>query len=261
MIPKVIHYCWFGGAAKPESVLYCIKSWKKYCPDYQIVEWNEENYPLKNVPNYVMQAYKAKKWAFMTDYVRLQIVYENGGIYMDTDVELKKSLDDLLCYDAYFGFEDGRNVNTGQGFGAKKNSMIIHDMMMDYHDISFVLPDGSFDLTPCPQRNTASLVKYGLSQDDTRQILMDNILILPSIYLCPKDYNTGLIKKSKKSYSIHHYDASWYSEEERARWKKNQKKSQFMEPIYRMRVLRYNVMNKILGKDGYRKLKKFLKKD
>ena len=119
-IPKVIHYCWFGHNPKPEQALSCIASWKEKCPDYQIIEWNEDNYDISSAPLYVRQAYQEKKWAFVTDYVRLQVVFENGGIYLDTDVELKKSLNALLGYRAYFGFEDATYINTGLGFGAKQ---------------------------------------------------------------------------------------------------------------------------------------------
>lgn len=105
MIPKKIHYCWFGGAPKTKLGMKCIKSWKKHCPDYEIIEWNEDNFDFSEAPLYVRQAYEAKKWAFVTDYVRLKVVYDNGGIYMDTDVKLKKILDPLLTNSAYFGFE------------------------------------------------------------------------------------------------------------------------------------------------------------
>ena len=110
MIPKIIHYCWFGRNPKPKLAEKCIKSWKKYCPEYEIIEWNEDNYDLSSAPLYVRQAYEAKRWAFVTDYIRLQVIYENGGIYLDTDVELRKSLDPLLVHQAYFGFEDEKNI-------------------------------------------------------------------------------------------------------------------------------------------------------
>ena len=148
-IPKIIHYCWFGGKPKPELAEKCIKSWKKHCPDYEIREWNEDNYDLAAAPLYVRQAYEAKKWAFVTDYVRLQVVYECGGIYLDTDVELKKNLDSLLGYSAYFGFEDGKWIATGLGFGAEQGTPILQELMDDYRDIPFLLEDGSEDAGYC----------------------------------------------------------------------------------------------------------------
>ena len=132
MIPKKIHYCWFGHNQLPESAKKCINSWKKFCPSFDIIEWNEENFNIDACPQYVKDAYSQKKWAFVTDYVRLKVVYENGGIYFDTDVELISRIDSLLKYNAYFGFEDGVYVNTGLGFGAVKGMGIIK---MDFHFI------------------------------------------------------------------------------------------------------------------------------
>ena len=117
MIPRKIHYFWFGGNEKPAKVKKCINSWKKYCPDYELVEWNESNFDVHCMP-FVEQAYNAKKYAFVSDVARLIVVYEQGGIYMDTDVEVIKPLDDLLENKAYMSFENNENVNTGQGFGA-----------------------------------------------------------------------------------------------------------------------------------------------
>lgn len=126
-IPKIIHYCWVGGANKPKSVQYCIDTWKKYCPDYEIIEWNEDNYDFsKN--QYMKEAYNSKKWGFVPDYARLDIIYQHGGIYMDTDVEMVASLDSLLEYEGFFGFENTGNgqfyVNCGHGFGAVPNHPI-----------------------------------------------------------------------------------------------------------------------------------------
>lgn len=216
MIPKIIHYCWFGRNPKPKLAEKCIRSWKKYCTDYEIIEWNEENYDLNAAPLYVRQAYEAKKWAFVTDYVRLQVVYEHGGIYMDTDVELIKPLDSLLSYNAYFGFEDERFIATGLGFGARKHTSILKELMDDYQDATFLLPDGRYDATPCPQRNTEIFLRHCLVEDGSRQILDGDILILPPIVLSPIDFETKLRRYSADTISIHWYDASWQTEEERA---------------------------------------------
>lgn len=137
MIPKTIHYCWFGRNPKPALAQKCLQSWKKHCPDYTIMEWNEDNYDISSAPLYVRQAYGAKKWAFVTDYVRLHVVHDHGGIYMDTDVELKKNPDALLEHSAYFGFEDGQYVNTGLGFGAVPGHPILKEIMYDYIGIPF----------------------------------------------------------------------------------------------------------------------------
>ena len=150
MIPKVIHYCWFGGNAKPASVLKCIESWKKYCPGYEIKEWNEENFRIED-NLYCKQAYDAKKWAFATDYARLVIVYNNGGIYLDTDVEVIKPLDDLLNHKFFIGRQQGFQVNTGSGFGAEKGHPVLKRMIDDYEDIPFIDENGEMDLLTCPK--------------------------------------------------------------------------------------------------------------
>lgn len=217
MIPKIIHYCWFGGNAMPPLAEKCIASWKKHCPDYQILRWDEDNIDLSSCPLYVRQAYEAKKWSFVTDYVRLKVVFDRGGIYMDTDVELLRPLDKFLSHSAYFGFEDSGYVNTGLGFGARKGLPLLQEMMADYEQLPFLQSDGSFDHIPCPKRNTACLLKYGLKQNNTRQLLEGDILILPSDYFCPKNYDTGLLTRTRNTHSIHHYDASWFSGEQQHR--------------------------------------------
>ena len=254
-IPKTIHYCWFGFNAKPALAKKCIKSWKKKCPDYQIIEWNEDNFDISQCPLYVRQAYEEKQWAFVTDYVRLKIIYEYGGIYLDTDVELKKSLNSLLEYEAYFGFEDGVYINTGLGFGANIHNQILYEMMEEYENISFIQADGSFDKMPCPQRNTEILLKHGLVQNDSWQVIDKNILILPSIYLCPLSYNTQKMEKSKKTLSIHWFSASWKSKQERKDHRKRIRKDDLDYIIHTPN----RVLKKILGEKMYSKLKKKIK--
>lgn len=124
MIPKVIHYCWFGRNPKSELIQKCIASWREFCPDYEIIEWNEGNFDV-NFCDYTIEAYEAGKWAFVSDVARLKVVYDHGGIYLDTDVELKKGLDDLLGYDAWFAQDDIRYINTGLGFGACKGYFLL----------------------------------------------------------------------------------------------------------------------------------------
>ena len=211
-IPKKIHYCWFGRNPMPPLAETCIASWKKFCPEFEIIQWNEDNYDLAAAPLYVRQAYEAKKWAFVTDYVRLQVVYENGGVYLDTDVELRKPLDSLLAYRAYFGFEGTEWIATGLGFGAEKGCSVLKTMMDDYQQIPFLLEDGSFDTTPCPQRNTRALMELGLKQDGSCQTLAGDIRILSCKYLCPIDPAYNIKRITPDTLSIHWYSASWYSE-------------------------------------------------
>ena len=206
-IPKVIHYCWFGKGKMPKLAKKCIKSWKKYCPGYEIVLHTEENFDLTQ-NRYLNEAYNAGKWAFVSDYARLKIIYENGGIYLDTDVELIKPIDDLVNLKGFMGFDEKGIVATGLGFGAEKGNEIVLEFLKDYDDISFVLPDGRFDLTPCPDRNTDALKRLGMDLKNKNQTFMD-ITFLPDEYLCPMDYYTGKKTITDKTYSIHHYSASW----------------------------------------------------
>ena len=214
MIPKIIHYCWVGNCPKPKSVLYCIESWRKFCPDYKIIEWNESNYDFsKN--EYMRQAYEAKKWGFVPDYARLDIVYQYGGIYLDTDVELIKNLDELLSYKAFMGFEDTGDgeyfVNCGHGFGAEPGHRIIKTARDSYDNVNFRNKDGSCNLLPSPNYTTRVLKKFGLIQENKNQMLED-MMIFASDVLCPKNFRTGKIHKTNRTVSIHHFTASWMDE-------------------------------------------------
>ena len=208
-IPKVIHYCWFGGGDLPKLAQKCIKSWKKYCPDYEIICWSEENFDIAS-NRYAKEAHAAGKWAFVSDYARLKIIYDMGGIYLDTDVELIKPLDNLLENGGYMGFDEKGIIATGLGFGAEKGNRIIGELLKDYDNIPFVLSDGNYDLTPCPDRNTDTLKKLGMDVQNTNQTFMD-MIFLPQDYLCPMDYYTGKKSITKNTYSIHQYCASWTS--------------------------------------------------
>ena len=208
-IPKVIHYCWFGKGELPKITKKCIKSWKKYCPDYEIICWNEDNFDLQQ-NLYMQQAYQAGKWAFASDYARLKVLYDHGGVYLDTDVELIKPIDDLLENSGFMGFDEKGLMCTGLGFGVEKGNAIVGEFLKDYEDISFVLPDGSYDLTPCPNRNTDTLKRLGMDVNNKNQTFMETVF-LPREYLCPMDYYTGKKTITEKTYSIHHYSASWTS--------------------------------------------------
>lgn len=213
MIPKIIHYCWFGGNPIPEKDKKCIDSWKKFCPDYEIIEWNENNFDV-NCCQYVKEAYEAKKWAFVSDYVRLKVIFENGGIYFDTDVELIKNIDNMLNFESFFCFENHNQINTGLGFGAHKKNIIVKKMLDDYNIIHFKLNNESFDLTPCPVRNTNSIKSIGLIFNNSYQII-DNNVFLSTEYMCPIDYFTGKINITDNTISIHWYNGSWQTEEQK----------------------------------------------
>ena len=214
-IPKVIHYCWFGGNPLPEKVQHCIESWRKCCPDYEIVRWDEHNYDVtKN--DYMREAYEAKKWGFVPDYGRLDILYNNGGFYLDTDVELIKSLDSLRDNEALMGFEDGMHVSPGLIIAAVPKNLVIHEIMERiYKDRHFRLPDGSLDITPSPQMNTELLTNWGLRGDNSLQVVR-GITVYPTEYFCPRDFTTGKLTITSNTYSIHWFDNSWACPEDRA---------------------------------------------
>lgn len=214
MIPKVIHYCWFGRNPKPELMQRCIASWQKYCPDYEIVEWNEDNFDISQ-NEYAREAYEEKKWAFVTDYARLWIVFNHGGIYLDTDVEILRPLDTLLDAPAFFGFEDGVNIATGLGFGAEKENMLVGAMLADYDNIHFRMDDGSLDKLPCPIRNTNAIKAYLPEKIDPTSILhIKEAQIYPPEYFCPLSADGTTMMKTKNTYSIHWFSATWLSEDE-----------------------------------------------
>lgn len=256
MIPKIIHYCWFGRNPLPKLAQKCIKSWQKYCPDYEIIQWNEDNFDISAAPLYVRQAYEAKKWAFVTDYVRLWVVHEHGGIYMDTDVELIKKLDSLLMYDAYFGFEDGKYIATGLGFGAVKGAQILRELMEDYYEIPF----SPKKIVACPRVNTKVFVRHGLVQEDYKQILLPHILILPTEYLCPKSVIDGMVRKTRNTISIHHYESSWYTEDEQQQKKASWKHLQRIIKKDRILHTPNRIARRILGEELYDRIKKILRK-
>ena len=206
MIPKIIHYCWFGRGEKPKLAQKCIASWKKYCPDYKIIEWNEDNFDL-DYNGYTRYCYDHKKWAFLSDFVRLVVVAEYGGIYFDTDVELLKRPDELLLHEAFYGFENDANVNTGQGFGAEANHSTVLALKAAYEKL---LPNsnGDYPIAVCPALNTAALLPFGLILDGSQQIL-SGTAILPTDWMNPYDDPTGKLRITANTLSVHWYSKSW----------------------------------------------------
>ena len=208
MIPKKIHYCWFGGNPIDDASKKCIESWKKYCPDYEIIEWNESNYDV-NKNKYTSECYKNKKWAFLTDYVRLDIIYNEGGIYLDTDVELLKPLDDLLDCKGYLGMEQVGTVNTGEGFGAVKHHDFVKSNKEYYENHNFWDKNGEFHQEICVKITTDILSENGFVKKNEKQNVCD-MNIYPVEYFCPLVMGTNKLKITDNTYSIHHFNASWY---------------------------------------------------
>lgn len=209
MIPKIIHYCWFGKGELPEKARKCIASWKRFCPDYELIQWNEDNYEIPGIP-FLKKAYEDRKWSFVTDYVRLDVIHRMGGIYFDTDVELLKPIDELLSYQAYFGFEEAAAVNTGLGFGAEKHCDVLREMMRCYEQLLPCQTNEEYVQDTCPIVQTPILEKRGLLLNGKTQRL-GAIMVFSAEYMNPRDFMTGRLQKTENTISIHWYDASWQS--------------------------------------------------
>ena len=214
MIPKKIHYCWFGGNPLPEIAIKCMESWQKFCPDYELIRWDESSCDM-TINQFVEQAYESKNWAFVSDYFRLKVVEEHGGIYLDIDVELLKPLDDLLDLDGFMGFELGESncIATGLGFGAVVKQPTITKLRENYENIPFIKDDGSFDITPCPLRDTKLLVRLGLEKSNKKQEVL-GITFFPSDYFSPIGF-MGERCFTGNTYSIHHFNGSWFNEDQK----------------------------------------------
>lgn len=207
MIPKKIHYCWFGRGKMPELALKCIESWKKHLPEYEIKEWNEDNFDLNMYP-YVREAYDNRKFAFVTDVVRLYALYHEGGIYMDTDVEVLKPLDAFLDCPAFSGFEDDVHVPTGI-MASEKGGKWAKENLAYYDGRHFVNEQGELDLTTNVTTITNYMLPYGLKQNNTLQQFPGLITFYPKDYFCPKSYEDGKIYLTDNTYTIHHFAGSW----------------------------------------------------
>lgn len=232
MIPKIIHYCWFGRGEKPKLAQKCIASWKKFCPDYEIIEWNEDNFDV-NMNGYTQMCYEQKKYAFLSDYARLLVVTQHGGLYFDTDVELLKSPDSLLEHEAFFGFETPEYVASGLGFGSVAQGTVIVAMLREYDP----LLDGQHGTLGCPRLNTSTLVKLGLEQNGERQTI-HNAVIYPVPYFNPYESATGILKKTTDTVSVHWYAAAWMSKKQKIR-------STISKPLHR-----------IFGVDAFKRFRK-----
>lgn len=206
MIPKQIHYCWFGRKPLPRLVGRCMESWERHCPDYTLTRWDESNAPLED-NLYVRQAYQAGKWAFVSDYVRLKALAEQGGIYLDTDVELVRPLDQYLPCEMFMGFESTRKIATCV-VGAVPGHPFIGQLVELYRIRRFQEADGSLDETTNVEYITRELVRRGLRLNGARQ-QVGNISIYPAEYFSCKSLETGKIALTPHTAAVHHFQASW----------------------------------------------------
>lgn len=211
MIQKVIHYCWFGGSP-PQDVIERVNRWRAVCPDYEVVEWNNHTYPLhKNT--FLRQAVENEKWSFASDYARLDILAQHGGIYLDTDVDLLRPFDDLLCHECFLGMENDRNVALCT-IGAEPDFWFLRDFLALYERISLVDADGYLDLEPNVRHATKLLVEKGLQPDRTPWEF-DGLWVYPADYFVAKSYSTGRTFISERTYAVHQFSASWMDERRR----------------------------------------------
>lgn len=207
MIPKIIHYCWFGGNPLPQLAKECIASWKKYLPEYELVEWNESNFPFAQVP-FAQEALENRKFAFVSDVCRLYAIKEFGGIYMDTDVEVLKPLDAFLHHAAFSGFENDDYVPTGIMAG-EKNSQWATDLLQYYDNRSFIKENGDLDMQSNTFIISEMMKEKGFIMNNKFQEIEGYVTFYPNDFFCPKSYVTGSIDLTQNSHCIHHFAKSW----------------------------------------------------
>lgn len=221
-IPPKIHYCWFGKKEIPEKNQIWMESWRKYCPDCEIIRWDETNYDVsKN--RYMYEAYQNQKWGFVSDYARIDIIYHYGGIYLDTDVEIIKSWEDLRYQEAFMGKETSFRIALGLGFGSVQYYSLWKDLLDMYDRIYFVREDGTRNQVPCPELQNAVYLHKGFQNNGEYQRVGEAVVYPPAV-LSPKDQFTGEIMLTPHTYSIHHFDGTWTDD----RQKKNDQRRQKM---------------------------------
>lgn len=241
-IPKIVHYAWFGKGKKGKLVEKCMASWKKFLPDYEFIEWNEDNFDLEMYP-YAKAAYENKKFAYVSDVVRLHVLYYMGGIYMDSDVEVRKNFDTLLDLHGFSGFQSEKEIPTGI-IAAEKENLWIKEQLDFYKEAIFDLNDiNTKKITNVDIITTMSLKKHGLVLNNRTQILEYGMKIFPIDYFCAKNARTGKINITENTYTIHHFAGSWISHSARIHKK-----------IYKLFSL-------IIGDSNTQKIYNLLKKD
>ena len=257
MIPKIIHYCWFGRGEMPPLMKRCLKSWKKYCPNWEVVLWNEDNFDVTSTL-WTKQAYEAGKYAFVSDYVRLKVLYEQGGVYMDTDVELVQSIDCFLEHEAFSGFESMEALQTGI-IGAVRSHPIIARWLEYYKDRAY-FHEGKSEMVPNVAFVTEDMKTHGLQMNDTLQNI-DGMVIYPQTWFCP----LSLIEVEKKittnTHAIHHFTSTWRTEKARkdfARTKRHQTK--WYRALIWLRYLPNRSVRKIFGDKSVDAIKQKMKK-
>jgi hypothetical protein len=258
MIPKIIHYCWLSNDPFPKVIADCISSWKMHLPDYKFVLWDTNKFNLEdNI--WVKQAFETKKYAFAADYIRLYAVYNYGGIYMDTDVEVKKSFNDLLHLPYIIGTEGDGIIEAGV-FGAEKNADWLHDCLSYYDGKTFINNDGSFNTVTLPKimmqqvqrkREIVVLPKSEVIAAHQLETSKNKLFLFPKEYFCAKNLGTGVLENTSETYSIHHFAMSWIP-----------LKHKFLADFKRklMRIFGVNTINSFIGFFNLKKVKDTFRK-
>lgn len=202
LIPKKIHYCWFGDNAMSQNEVRCMESWKKFCPDYEIIRWDESNYDCRKT-RYLREIYDYGHYSAVSSYARFEVLSEFGGIYLDTDVEIIRNIDELLRLPAYMGFEVTDTINTGHGFGTAKGNQIYKEIIEYYDSMSHYNEKGEFNYTCCPIITSQIMEKHGLVSNGLLQQVAD-ITIFPNEYFDPV-----MQMAVENTYSIHRYSSLW----------------------------------------------------
>lgn len=232
---KTIHYFWFGGNEKGKTIENCIASWKKFFPDFEIKEWNESNFDVRQ-NKYISQAYDAKKFAFVSDFARFKVLYEQGGLYFDTDVEVIKPFYELFEKEAFVGFETDEFVNPGLVLWTKKpGNELLGEILETYSKLEFINSDGSLNTVTICKYFTDTLRNHGLKNDNGTVQQCDSFYVFPREYFCPFDDLTGVMSKTENTCAIHWYAKSWMNKKD----------------IIRNRITR--ILHRFLGVDFFRK--------
>lgn len=218
MIPKIIHFCWFGGKPFSDLTQICIDSWKEMLPDYEIILWNESNFDV-NMYQFSKEAYEQGKYAYVSDVCRLYVLKEYGGIYLDSDVEIIKNIDHFLIEEAFSGFEDNDLIPTGI-MGSVKDGDWITELLNYYKDKSFYDENGNVKMIPNTVVITEIMKKKGVKLNNKLQCFDKYVSFYPSEYFCPKSHLTGEIKITPNTYCIHHFAGSWLTPAQKERKEK-----------------------------------------
>jgi mannosyltransferase OCH1-like enzyme len=217
MIPKIIHYCWLSGDAYPQKIRKCLESWKKFLPEYEIILWDTKRFNI-NDSIWVKQAFEHKKYAFAADYIRFYVLYYYGGIYLDSDVEVLKNFDDLLNLPYFVGAEKAGTIEAAV-MGAEKGCDWIKICLDYYENRSFVLPDKTLDIKKLPEIMNDVILAIKpitrLTDEEIQNIknsnMGDAVYIFPDYYFSPKLFDSREIIITSHTYTIHHYQNSWFS--------------------------------------------------